>query len=269
VILDQVVVGTYGLVKSTDISAGHIKLDTVVEGTYGLVKSTDITSGHIKLSTCYGDLDDIDNGSTYSKLKTTDIDAGHIKLSSYTQVSGEWYDHAGVEIDASHGINIYGTNNALTTRATKTGTIQCYVGADGCIYAGGGNVKLDSGGIEIKGLGTLEFQTSGGYKRAEIGGGTYGLCINAEIDKNVSITTTGTNTSAKGIAIWAAGDEAISLSAEYINLGAEYAILPMRTSAPSSPPDGCMVFNPNTGYTNVYSSHDSAWHHFNRDAGWA
>jgi hypothetical protein len=46
-------------------------------------------------------------------------------------------------------------------------------------------------------------------------------------------------------------------------------ILPQRTSAPSSPPDGLTIFNPNTGYTNVYSAHDGDWHHFNRDSGWA
>lgn len=108
ILLDQVVAGTYGLVKSTDISAGHIKLDTVVEGIYGRVKSTDIYAGHILLSEAYGDLDDISNGSTYSKLKTTDIDSGHIKLSSYTQVSGEWYSENGVIIDATDGIEIRG-----------------------------------------------------------------------------------------------------------------------------------------------------------------
>ena len=98
VILDQVVAGTYGLVNSTaisagkiklssdgldtslgyglvastDISAGHIKLDTVEEGTYGLVKSTDISAGHIKLDT-------VEEG-TYGLVKSTNISAGNIKL---------------------------------------------------------------------------------------------------------------------------------------------------------------------------------------------
>ena len=83
--------------------------------------------------------------------KITDIEAGKITLSSLTLVDGLWYSESGVDIDATHGINIYGVANALTTRATKTGTIQCYVGADGKIYAGGGNVVLSSDGLDILG----------------------------------------------------------------------------------------------------------------------
>lgn len=71
------------------------------------------------------------------------ITAQHISL------VGEWYDKAGVEIDADYGINIYGATNALTTRATKTGTIQCYVGSDGAIYAGAGKVYMNSTGLHI------------------------------------------------------------------------------------------------------------------------
>ncbi len=94
-------------------------------------------------------LDELANGSTYVKVLATDISAGHIKLTSSTVIEGEWYDKSGVEIDADSGINIYGTANALTTRATKTGTIQCYVGADGFLYAGAGRVSLGAGGIII------------------------------------------------------------------------------------------------------------------------
>ncbi len=100
--------------------------------------------------------------STKVELLTTDISAGHILLSS-TVKDGEWYNESGVEIDATHGINIYGVANALTTRATKAGTIQCYVGADGIIYAGAGAVKLSSGGIEITGSTALKFTYSGSY----------------------------------------------------------------------------------------------------------
>lgn len=244
VLLDQVTTGTYGLVKSTDISAGHIKLDMVIEGTYGRVKSTDISAGHIKLSYCEGDLDDIDEGSTYGKLKQTDIDAGHIKLSSYTQVSGEWYDHAGVEIDANYGINIYGQNNALTTRATKTGTIQCSVNSSGQIVAGAGDVILDASGITIKSE-KLKFYystTYHGYLKAT----STGLVLYSLVGDIDVVTPTD-----KGIV---AG-------------GCDFFVLPQKSSAPTSPLPGMQVFNPSTGYTNVY--HSGAWHHFNRDAGWA
>ncbi|MBA7617110.1 hypothetical protein ES703_24421 [subsurface metagenome] len=200
--LDAIQDGTYSKVLTTDISAGHIKLSEVIQtssyrtvtdankttwtgkpedmdeigegSTYGRIKQTDIYAGHIKLWTCEGDLgdidgdlDDISDGSTYGKLRKTDIDAGHIKLTSYTRVVGEWYNESGVEIDATHGINIYGKANALTTRATKTGTIQCYVGSDGKIYAGAGAVSLDSGGIIIKGA-KLTLKDSGGGHAAEL-----------------------------------------------------------------------------------------------------
>lgn len=167
VLLDEVITDTYGLVLSTAITAGKIKLSSagVDESLgYGLVASTDISSGHIVLSTCDGDIDDIDDGSTYGKLRLTDISSGHIELTSNVVVTGEWYNESGVEIDATHGINIYGVNNAFTTRATKTGTIQCYVGSDGKIYAGGGSVILDAiVGIQVRGK-LLEFSYSGSYK---------------------------------------------------------------------------------------------------------
>ena len=53
-----------------------------------------------------------------------------------------------VVLDAN-GITIWGLNNALTTRATRTGTPQCYVGSDGKLYAGGGKVVLDATGLTI------------------------------------------------------------------------------------------------------------------------
>ena len=124
-------------------------LDGVPNGaTYARVLKTGIAAGKILLTQVDGDLDDIANG-TYAKVLATDLSAGHIKLTSATVVAGEWYDSSGVELDATTGINIYGTNNALTTRATKTGTIQCAVNSDGQITAGAGNVVLDADGISI------------------------------------------------------------------------------------------------------------------------
>jgi len=64
---------------------------------------------------------------------------------------GEWYDKSGVAIDATKGICIYGTGMALITAATKWGDAQCYVGADGAIYAASGKVKLDADSIHIYG----------------------------------------------------------------------------------------------------------------------
>ena len=132
---------------ATALAASTATLDTLPDGvTYQRVKSVAIDANGMVI------LDQVVAG-TYGLVLTTDISAGHLKLTSSTVVSGEWYDESGVEIDAATGINIYGTNNALTTRATKTGTIQCYVGSDGAIYAGGGGVKLNATGITVTGGG--------------------------------------------------------------------------------------------------------------------
>jgi len=104
---------------------------------------------------------DYGDGKHLQAILDTQISAGNLKLTAATVKDGEWYDASGVEIDATHGINIYGTANALTTRATKAGTIQCYVGADGKLYAGGGTVSLDSTGIKITGAGRLNFLYNG------------------------------------------------------------------------------------------------------------
>jgi len=79
--------------------------------------------------------------------------------------TGEWYRETGVALDATYGVSLYGGNVALRTFANVatyntwkalediddlTG-VQCYVGTDGKIYAGAGNVKLDADGITITG----------------------------------------------------------------------------------------------------------------------
>lgn len=289
VILDQVVAGTYGLIKSTDISAGHIKLDTVVTGTYGLVRDTDISSGHILLSsveqtssyqTVTGtqktswtnkpdDMDEIGEGTTYKRVKATEIDTGRIRLTAANYYSGKydgkWYldgtSSAGVSIVAGVGINIWGRNQALTTRATETGTIQCYVGSDGAIYAGGGDVKLSSEGIRIYGE-NLRFYY----------GTTYSGFIKPLSDGIQIGNTSGT----KRVRIVATSDIVIDSNLSIsLHTGSGYGILadgcdfidlPRKTSAPTGV-EGRMVYNPATGYLNVYSS--GAWWHANRDAGWA
>jgi len=135
----------YARVKSLHLSAeGGIKLDE------NILYSADYDPTE-KFDLGDDDLDDIPEGTTYQRVLATHIDAGKIKLSSLTVIDGLWYSESGVDIDANQGINIYGVANALTTRATKTGTIQCYVGADGKIYAGGGNTYLDADGITILG----------------------------------------------------------------------------------------------------------------------
>ena len=184
--LDDVANGTtYSKVLTTDISAGHILLSSVVQSSsYKTVSNKEKNNWNAKPD----NMDEIANGATYGKLLLTDISAGHLKLTSSTVVSGEWYDQSGVEIDATHGINIYGTANALTTRATKTGTIQCYVGADGAIYAGAGAVKLNSTGIVIDGK-NLRFY-NGATHIGIMGKDTNDLSLSAE---NWDLWLTATN----------------------------------------------------------------------------
>jgi hypothetical protein len=194
ILLDDILdTATYKRVLSTQISAGKILLSDACEFSAGYnpsekrrtFTSTPTTPYDIgdlwldattvkrcttaRASGAYqaGDwtattLDAIADGATYGLVYKTDISAGHILLSACI-ASGSWYDESGVEINADTGINIYGTANALTTRATKTGTIQCYVGADGAIYAGAGAVYMDADGLHIKGEKILLMSSAGGY----------------------------------------------------------------------------------------------------------
>jgi len=166
--------GTYGKVEIGQLTANRItlsgadgNLDDIDNGTYGKVRTIDITDGHVLLGACFGDLSSIDDGNGYGKVALTDLSAGHLKLTSNVVVDGEWYDESGVEIDSATGINIYGTDSALTTRATKTGTIQCKVDASGNISAGAGTVLLNASGITVKGA-KLYLQDSAGNNEHNI-----------------------------------------------------------------------------------------------------
>jgi len=122
----------------------------------------------------------------------------------------------------------------------------------------GDRIVLDSDGCNVIDSGILFYYStqSPSYLRGSIWGGSSKLQIE----------------SANGdLVLYTGGEVTFTLasSGEGVRMStADWLILPQRTSAPT-PSDGMLIFNPNTGYTNVYSSHDVAWHHFNRDAGWA
>lgn len=168
--LDSLIDGaTYSRVLTADISAGHIKLSSVEQSaSYRTINDTEKDTWNSKPD----DMDEIADGATWKKVLATQIEAGNLKLTSATVKSGEWYDVSGIEIDATHGINIYGVANALTTRATKAGAIQCYVGADGKIYAGAGAVYMDALGLSILGSYLLLKHTDGVQKGALYGSST-------------------------------------------------------------------------------------------------
>ena len=128
-------------IDAAKITTGYLSVDRLEAGT--------ITATKIDMNDLVAY--DFGGGKYLQSILSTQISAGLLKLTSSTVKDGEWYDESGVEINATTGINIYGTANALTTRATKTGTIQCYVGADGKIYAGAGTVALDASGVTITG----------------------------------------------------------------------------------------------------------------------
>jgi hypothetical protein len=139
----------------------EITLDDIENGsTYSKVLSTNISAGVIKLlSTTVVDAgftqDKVGDGSTYQRVLATNLSAGNIMLTSHivaSTVAGstQWYNNAGVVIDANYGILCYGSSTAFRTRATSTGTDQCYMTASGQIAAGAGAILLDSNGILVK-----------------------------------------------------------------------------------------------------------------------
>jgi hypothetical protein len=282
VLLDQVTVGTYGLVLAADISAGHIKLDNVVTGTYGLVKSTDISAGHIVLSSCEGDIDDIANGSTYGKVKLTQLSAGNLYISD-TCVYETGYNPStkanvtrsasapsspktgDIWIETDAGDKVWTYNGSTWIQAyteisggyLTTGIIDCQV-VTIRTASSGTRVVLDSGGIDIFGQ-AIEFKTTGGSYRGAIYGNT-GLTITAtgrlDITSSGHLYLTGITS---GYNLYISYDKVYLSSCICM-------ILPGQTSAPTGE-EGMMVYNASTGYTNIY--HSGAWHHLNRDAGWA
>jgi hypothetical protein len=205
--LDQLPDGVaYRRVASSALTAnGLVVLDNVQIGQYGLVKNTDISAGHINLSSCLGTLDNIQDGTTFGRLYQTDIRSGHIALTSYTKAEGKWYNEGGVTIDVADGIVVaYGSgkvqlnseglkgvyNGIMQVKidsttgemiagagAVKLGSyglktyngtaLQCYIGTDGKIVGAGGNFQLGANFIDIY-VQCLEFYQSGGGVPAAI-----------------------------------------------------------------------------------------------------
>jgi phage minor structural protein len=112
------------------------------------------------------------SGEFTGTLKVTNLQAG----SGFTVYGTIIAGGGGVKI-SSTGINIFGLGNALTTRATEAGTIQCYVGADGKFYAGAGAVILDSTGMILKGETAFILKNANnvacGYFASYIAGGNW------------------------------------------------------------------------------------------------
>lgn len=256
---------SYGVLTADHIDATSITLaaltgdlDDIDNGTtYGKVLNANISAGQILLSACSGglgdisgDLDDIANGSTYGKLLLTDIQAGHIKLTSSAVFSGTWYSSSGVSISATTGINIWGTNNALTTRATETGTIQCYVGSDGALYAGGGKVLLNASGLTLQAVASstasIFFKDTAGTLQGDmLGSSVYGLLLRGLTASGLYITSNG------GINLDASG--VVTLSGTSITATApDWIDLPRRSGAPATA-YGRLYYDTSDNHVYVYN----------------
>ncbi len=172
-------------IASTYISDGQLYLSSVIEdGTHRVTTDTEKTTWNAKTKTfrqttapatgmqagdIWIDTNDGDKPYTYNGASWvasyTIIDGGNITTGTIdcSQVTIQDYGASpGVEI-SSTGINIWGKSNALTTRATKTGTVQCSVNSSGEISAGAGAIRLNSDGLNIYGYTqALYLRSSGG-----------------------------------------------------------------------------------------------------------
>ncbi len=221
-------------------------LDAIANGTtYARVLSSSLTAGGLVL------LDQVSTG-TYGLVLETDISAGHILLST-TVKTGEWYNESGVSIDAATGINLYGTNNALTTRATKTGTIQCFVGSDGCIYAGAGAVKLSETGADIKGL-FIRFLDSDNVECGYVSGLSTALWVRAT-GENADLVL---QSNEGNITLQAPEGQIQFVTLTGLNISfSPYLVLPQSASDPSTPGVGWMYYNTTSNVVKIYNG--TAW----------
>lgn len=71
--------------------------------------------------------------------------------------SGGIYQGTGSFASPTTGLKIWNDSGAGRIGGYNTGTLQWYAGTDGKLYAGGGNVSLDSDGININAGSTLRF----------------------------------------------------------------------------------------------------------------
>ena len=182
-------------------------------------------------------------------LQTTNIEAGSSLTVLGTIIAGG----GGVKISTT-GINIFGLGNALTTRATEAGAIQCYVGADGKFYAGAGAIALSSSGIIITGSAgsawlTLQGNMNTGFLTFKDTSNNHTCTMNMAGDYFLVHTPTG-----GGINLDVTGADA--LLAYGIRLGARYMALPSYSSDPSSTECYC-YYNTSTHRIKYYDG--TAW----------
>ncbi len=241
--LDAIADGsTYQRVLATQINAGQIHLSSVTSYDTGYDPSTKEEGIHRGTS----EPDD-------TSLLWFDTSEGLMKRYDnweWRALEGEWYDKSGVCLDATKGINIYGTDMALTTRKTKDGDIQCKVDSDGHIAFGGGKCYLSNEGVhmDVDGDGG-QYLTLGKkdhhhwiYKGA---GDAGSLAIHARENRWVVLLTSGTGwTSAAAFRIAEGGKQLLAEK--------------KTTGDPASPLTAQFHYNSADGELRLYNG--SSWH---------
>jgi len=169
---NEIKAGEWVLVRDSGISDALADAATAIadaataQGTANSKVTTFLQTG-IPTAVSAGDLW-VDTDDHYRMYRAAAAGANEIKAGEWveTLMVGNWYEKTGVTLDATYGISIYGGQGILGLRtfATKTAYdsyiaaadpdsitgVQCYVGTDGKIYAGGGIVYLDSTGLTFK-----------------------------------------------------------------------------------------------------------------------
>ena len=198
--------GSFRTIQTTQISAGNLKLTADTLYYSDLYDPTKPVMGTKLFPATY--IQDAIPTSVNSKelwIDTDDSDKVYISMSAgsneisateWVEASTDianrttkraWYEQTGVALDATLGISLYGESGiALRTFATaaayntwkaagnraSTIGVECYVGTDGKIYAGGGTVVLSASGIIIGGTSTIDDVAASTIKSGAASGAT-------------------------------------------------------------------------------------------------
>jgi len=157
------------------------------------------------------------------------------------------------------------------------------------IYAGGGNVKIDSSGVDVAGAkltlrkadgtkaGQLYIDDNGDIRADAAAWGYFhignlfvgGLSKTHTIIPRDGVTTADLGASTNPWRDIVFNRNLRSTGAGYVDMTTcHFLYLPRVNANPGAKPNGTLAFNYDTGYLNVYYS-GTGWYHLNRDSGWA
>ncbi len=220
-----------GLISTDEASAIKDTI-TLKSASIGTAVIQDATITDAKISTC-----------SISKLT-----AGNLTVTGTITTGGLTTGANGVSIKST-GINIWGANNALTTRATEAGTVQCAVNSSGQITAGAGKVILDATGIIIGSpsdtVAALFFKDKNGVLVGNIKAsstGLYGLLLTSETSNNIYL----------GSEL-----EIILASSAAVDLFGTHVRLPNHATGAASPEKGDTYYDTDDNKLKVYTG--AAW----------